>query len=262
MGNSISSYVSALDIAEGGSFRGLCPSCNTKDTFTATKELGILRYNCYKLGCNAKGYYHDTLSAQDIRALLRGKEEPVYQEPETMEIPLYVVQPSDEHPKFHAYVQRFKLNPTSLLYDLKDERVVFPILYKGRVIDAAGRAVGGKLPKWYRYTGKADYYMRGTSKTLVIVEDCVSAMVCQLEVPELSAMAILGTSLSKAHYEKIAEYDRVVVALDPDAAHKTLQYKREIEAWTGLPTIALRLDDDIKYRLDEDLQKLKEIASQ
>ena len=197
-----------------------------------------------------------------ISALLRGKEEPVYQEPETMEIPLYVVQPSAEHTKFHDYVRRFRLNPSSLLYDLKDERVVFPILYKGRVIDAAGRAVGGKQPKWYRYTGKASYYMRGTSKTLLIVEDCVSAMVAQLEVPSLSAMAILGTSLSASHYERIAEYDRVIVALDPDAAHKTLQYTREIAAWTGLPTTALRLDDDIKYRLDDDLDKLKEVASQ
>ena len=90
----------------------------------------------------------------------------------------------------------------------------------------------------------------------------MSAMVAQLEVPSLSAMAILGTSLSAAHYEKIAEYDRVIVALDPDAAHKTLQYTREIAAWTGLPTTALRLDDDIKYRLDDDLDKLKEVASQ
>ena len=257
-----SKYISMLDIAEGGSHRGNCPVCNGSNTFTVNKQLGILQYNCYKLGCNARGYYHETLSAQDIRTLLRGKEEPVYQEPETMEIPLYVVQPSAEHTKFHDYVRRFRLNPSSLLYDIKDERVVFPILYKGRVIDAAGRAVGGKQPKWYRYTGKASYYMRGTSKTLLIVEDCVSAMVAQLEVPSLSAMAILGTSLSAAHYEKIAEYDRVIVALDPDAAHKTLQYTREIAAWTGLPTTALRLDDDIKYRLDDDLDKLKEVASQ
>lgn len=260
MSRNLKGYLEMLDVAEGASYRGTCPACYAANTFTATKEMGILRYNCYKLGCDIKGYYHDTLSAADIRALLKGKEDVVKREPDTMEIPLYVVQPSAEHTKFHDFVGRWGLNPTSLLYDLKDERVVFPILYKGRVIDGAGRAVGGKLPKWYRYTGAADYYLRGTSSTLLIVEDCVSAMVAQLKVPGLSAMAILGTSLTPAHYEKIGEFDRVIVALDPDAAHKTLQYKREIEAWTGLPTVALRIEDDIKYVVPSDLDQLRSLV--
>jgi len=58
---------------------------------------------------------------------------------------------------------------------------------------------------------------------------------------------------------KIGEYDNVIVALDPDAAHKTLQFSREIELWTGSKSTAFRLDDDIKYRLDDDLQRLREI---
>lgn len=257
----VKNYLEMLNIAEGAAYRGSCPACNAKDTFTATKQMGILKYNCYKLDCTLRGYYHDQLSADDIRKLLYGTEEVVQKEPETMEIPLYVVQPSAEHTKFYDYVARWSLDPRSLLYDLKDERVVFPILHKGRLIDGAGRAVGGKLPKWYRYSGAASYYLRGSSKTLLIVEDCVSAMIANLEVPDLAAMAILGTSLTDKHYEKIAEYDRILVALDPDAAYKTLQYKREIESFTGLPTTAVRLDDDIKYRLDTDLDKLKGLMS-
>ena len=53
---------------------------------------------------------------------------------------------------------------------------------------------------------------------------------------------------------------KVIVALDPDAAYKTLEYKREIEAYTGLETIALRLYDDIKYKVDADIKKLEEIV--
>ena len=225
----VKNYLEMLNIAEGAAYRGPCPACNAKDTFTATKQMGILKYNCYKLDCTLRGYYHDQLSADDIRKLLYGTEEVVQKEPETMEIPLYVVQPSAEHTKFYDY--------------------------------GAGRAVGGKLPKWYRYSGAASYYLRGSSKTLLIVEDCVSAMIANLEIPDLAAMAILGTSLTDKHYEKIAEYDRILVALDPDAAYKTLQYKREIESFTGLPTTAVRLDDDIKYRLDTDLEKLKGLMS-
>ena len=59
--------------------------------------------------------------------------------------------------------------------------------------------------------------------------------------------------------QHIQNYSRVVVALDPDAAHKTLTYKREIEAWTGLNTIALRLEDDVKYKVEEDITKLERI---
>jgi hypothetical protein len=54
-------------------------------------------------------------------------------------------------------------------------------------------------------------------------------------------------------------YYKVIVALDPDAAHKTLQYKREIESWTGLDTRALRLDDDLKYKVESDIMRLKEM---
>ena len=34
------------------------------------------------------------------------------------------------------------LNTNDLFYDVGQERVVFPIYYKGRIIDAVGRAVG------------------------------------------------------------------------------------------------------------------------
>jgi hypothetical protein len=58
--------------------------------------------------------------------------------------------------------------------------------------------------------------------------------------------------------EQLGNYSQVIVALDPDAAHKTLSFRQEIEAWTGVATIALRLDDDIKYRVESDIEQLKE----
>ena len=69
-------------------------------------------------------------------------------------------------------------------------------------------------------------------------------------------MAILGTTLSTTHIEHIQDFVRIIVALDPDATHKTLEYRREIESWTGIDTIAMRLQDDIKYREPEDLLRL------
>jgi hypothetical protein len=144
------------------------------------------------------------------------------------------------------------------MYDLKDKRAVFPIFINNVLIDAVGRALAGAEPKWLRYTGKADYFIAGTGNTVVVVEDVISA----ITVAKLgfTGMAILGTSLSVAHMEQLGNYSQVIVALDPDAAHKTLSFRQEIEAWTGVATIALRLDDDIKYRVESDIQKLKTLA--
>lgn len=258
----IKNYLEMLNIKEGASVRTTCPSCNASNVFTATKEMGVVKYNCYKLNCSISGYHHDNLSAHDIMKLLHGKDEVVEKEPATMEIPQYVVQPSAEHTKYHTFMDKWGLTGLQLLYDVKDERVVFPIHYKGRIIDANGRAVSGAIPKWYRYTGAASYYIRGRNSggPLLIVEDCTSAIIAAQKIVGLSAMAILGTSLTAQHYQKIAEYDSIIVALDPDASHKTLQFKREIEAWTDLPTKALLLHDDIKYQLPEDLYNLKRLV--
>ena len=152
------------------------------------------------------------------------------------------------------------INTSVLMYDVKDSRIVFPIYHKGRMIDANGRSLTGKQPKWFRYTGNAHYYMAGKAKDVIlVVEDIVSAMVAHQVSPNLSAMAILGTSLTLKHMAKLGQYKRIVIALDPDAAHKTLLFKREIALWTDVETIALRLDDDIKYRVLSDMEKLKEV---
>jgi len=254
-------YLESMDLRDGESRRLVCPVCNAKNTFTVTKEMGQIKYNCYKLGCTVGGYHHTDLSAAEIKLLMAKQDKPLQREPETMEIPEYVVQPTAEHYKFHKFIKRWGIVNKRLLYDVKDERVVFPIHYKGRIVDANGRAVGKKLPKWYRYTGKADYYAIGTGSNLLVLEDCVSAMVAYQELPNVTALAILGTSLTSAHMNKISEYDNVIVALDPDAAHKTLQFSRDIALWTNANSTAFRLDDDIKYRLTDDLERLKELLS-
>ena len=260
----IKGYLDSLDLSDGESRRSICPSCNSKNTFTITKELGTIKYNCYKLNCDVRGNYHVDLTVEEIKLLMRRQQEQIKKEPDTMEIPEYVVQPTPEHTKFHAFKTRWGLNTTKLLYDVKDERVVFPIHYKGRIIDANGRSVGAVstkgTPKWYRYTGKADYYMCSSllnKHTLLLVEDCTSAEIAVQEFAGINSMAILGTSLTDKHYDAIGEFEHIVIALDPDAAHKTIQYKREIEAWTGIKTTAVRLDDDIKYKLKTDIDRLE-----
>ena len=253
----------ASDLTTHGDYRGDCPFCGGKNTYTATIGGGALKWNCYKMDCHVSGIHDTDMTAEEIMQLMsKTVKQTRQQEAETMEIPVFVVKPTSFHDKFHRFTRRYGLAVGGLLYDVKDERVVFPIKHKGRIIDAIGRAVGKKrFPKWYRYSGEANYFTMGSGSKLLIVEDVVSAIVAWQEFPDITSMAILGTQLTTNHLEKIREYDKVIIALDPDAAKKTIQYRREIEQWTGVPTKALSLFDDIKYRVDDDMDKLKDMLA-
>jgi len=233
--NDIRQFINSLDLKDGERHRCDCPApdCRGKNTFTVANIFGELKYNCFKLGCRVGGIYDTGMTAAEI--FLRMNEQQfqraytnIKKGKETMEIPEYVVTPKASHTKYQRYVRRWGIAIGDTMYDVKDERVVFPIKHDGRIVDAVGRAVGKKQhPKWYRYTGEADYYTIGIGKTLVIVEDVVSAVVAAQELPYITAMAILGTSMNPKHFEKIGEYDKVIIALDPDAIGKTVEYRRE-----------------------------------
>ena len=247
-------YIEDLDLGEGDTVRGDCPDCGGKNTFTANKSGGAVLYNCYKLGCKISGVHTVGMTAADIQARMQEIEQDKPKpKVEAMVLPEYVV-PSGSG--LDAFRDKWDLWDQGLMYDLKDRRAVFPIFINGVMLDAVGRALAGAEPKWLRYTGKANYFLAGTGETVVVVEDVISA----ITVAKLgfTGMAILGTSLSVAHMEQLGNYFKVIVALDPDAAHKTLRFRQEIEAWTGVGTIALRLDDDIKYRVESDIEQLKE----
>jgi len=259
-------FVEDLNLTDGERWRGNCPGCQGKNTFTAANIFGEIKFNCFKLGCRVGGIYDTDMTAAEI--FLRMNEQQfkraytnIKKEKTSMEIPPYVVSPTAQHTKYQRFIRRWGIAIGDTMYDVKDERVVFPIKYEGRIVDAVGRAVGKKQqPKWYRYTGEADYYMHGSGDTILIVEDVVSAIIATQELPYITAMAILGTSLSPKHMEKIGEYDKIIIALDPDAIGKTVEYRREIELWTGNKTVAMNLIDDIKYRVPEDLERLKELC--
>jgi hypothetical protein len=256
-------FIDDLDLGEGETVRGYCPDCGSKNTFTASKTGGAVLYNCYKLGCKISGIHTVGMTAADIQARMQEVEQDKPKpKVEAMELPEYIIPSRDG--RLDRFRGKWDLHDQGLMYDIKDRRAVFPIFINGVMIDAVGRALAGvevdagTQPKWLRYTGKADYYLAGTGNTVVVVEDVISA----ITVAKLgfTGMAILGTSLSVAHMEQLGNYSQVIVALDPDAAHKTLSFRQEIEAWTGVATIALRLDDDIKYRVESDIQKLKTLA--
>ena len=59
--------------------------------------------------------------------------------------------------KIKTFCDQWELDPQDLglLYDVKEHRVVFPVVHNGVTVDATGRSLGKRIPKWKRY-GKSD----------------------------------------------------------------------------------------------------------
>tara|TARA_Y100000593_G_scaffold34145_1_gene67062 strand:+ start:2236 stop:2976 length:741 start_codon:yes stop_codon:yes gene_type:complete len=241
--NNIYNIVSDMDIANGVTKRTNCPNCGSYNTFTVTNNMGSLVWNCYKASCNVKGGTRVHLSVDDIRTGFNGAKE--FAE-DSFVLPEYIIP--------YELESFYGIDNKHLLLDVKENRVVFPIVHNGVIVDATGRSLGKRLPKWKRY-GKSNLpYTFGCGKVAVVVEDCVSATLVGDDV--LVGVAVLGTSLSESHKEYLSQFSTTIIALDPDALPKTLSFAKELRGHVDNVKV-LKLKDDLKYLNKEDIDKLK-----
>tara|TARA_R100000808_G_C2146155_1_gene154032 strand:+ start:1713 stop:2501 length:789 start_codon:yes stop_codon:yes gene_type:complete len=248
--NNIYNIVSDLNIRDGETRRMDCPSCHGVKTFTATNNMGKLMWNCYKAGCDLSGGTRVRLSADDIKQSLSSNVQ--HQQKEEFVLPEFIVSHSKEVMPFR---DEYGLDEdeVELMYDVKDHRVVFPICHSAKIVDATGRALGKRLPKWKRY-GKSDLpYTHGYGTVAVVVEDCVSAAVVGSDV--YVGVAVLGTSLSESHKRYLSQFSTAIIALDPDAVPKAMKFVKELRGHVDNVRV-MKLFDDLKYRNPTDLENL------
>ena len=255
----IQDHISDMDIVNGETKRTNCPVCAGVRTFTATNNMGQLVWNCYKAGCSVSGGTRTHLTSDDIRKSLGVVEEETGAV--TFTKPEWIVQ---NHFEVQGFCETWEIDARDLglLYDVREHRVVFPVIHNNIMVDATGRALGKKLPKWKRYGKNPLPYAYGYGKTGVVVEDCVSAAIvgatgssgCS-EGGVYVGVAVLGTSLSEAHKQYLSQFTTVVIALDPDALPKTLQFAKELRGYVNDVKV-LRLTDDLKYRNPTDIDNL------
>ena len=255
----VSNYINDISLSNGETKRTNCPVCGGVKTFTATNNMGQLVWNCYKAGCRVSGGTRTHLTSDDIRKSLGAVAEET--EAVTFDKPEWIVRDLDAVTEFCI---DWNIDPISLglLYDVREHRVVFPVIHNNIMVDATGRALGKKLPKWKRYGKNPLPYVYGYGKTGVVVEDCVSAAIvgatgssgCS-ESGVYVGVAVLGTSLSEAHKQYLSRFTTVVIALDPDALPKTLQFAKELRGYVNNVKV-LRLTDDLKYRNPTDIDNL------
>ena len=250
----INNIISDLSLVNGETRRMTCPSCNSKNTFTVTNNMGSIVWNCYKASCSVSGGTRTTLTAEDIRKSLGHVAEETHTT--TFTRPEWFVR---DYSKLSGFCDKWELNAQQLglMYDVKEHRVVFPVVHNGVTVDATGRSLGNRIPKWKRYGKSVLPYSFGRGRTAVVVEDCISAAVVGSGV--CVGVAVLGTSLSNGHKEYLSQFSTTIIALDPDALPKTLQFAKELRGYVDTVKV-LRLTDDIKYRMPTDMANLSSLG--
>jgi hypothetical protein len=208
--------------------------------------MGSLVWNCYKASCNVKGGTRVHLSADDIRTSFGGVKEFVE---ESFRLPDYII----------PYIGKsyYGIDTKHLMYDVKEDRIVFVVKHNDEIVDATGRSLQNKLPKWKRYGKSALPYTFGCGKVAVVVEDCVSATLVGNDV--LVGVAVLGTSLSESHKSYLSQFSTAIIALDPDALPKTLSFAKELRGYVDNIKV-LKLKDDLKYRNAIDMLNLTSLT--
>ena len=253
----IYNIVSELNIPNGHTKRMPCPNCGQR-TFTVTNNMGSLVWNCYRMSCGVKGGTRVHLTVDDIRTGMGNAQD--FAEATPFELPTYII-PHRENVAMNRWCATWGLDieELGLLYDVKESRVVFPVMHEGKMVDATGRSLSGhRLPKWKRYGKSGLPYTAGCGKVAIVVEDCVSAAV--VGYGSFVGVALLGTSLQDTHKGYLAQFSTAVIALDPDALPKTLHMAKELRGHVNDVRV-LRLKDDLKYRNPTDMENLNGIIT-
>ena len=253
--SNIYNIVSDMNVSNGETKRVNCPLCNGYKTFTVTNNMGSLVWNCYKASCGTKGGSRVRLSVDDIRKGFGGAEE--FASQDTFSLPEYIIPHNFDVAEWAMELYGLDASALGLMYDVKEQRVVFPVRHDNRIVDATGRSMTKRLPKWKRYGKSGLPYVSGHGKVAVVVEDCVSAAVVGNDV--WCGVAVLGTSLSESHKRYLAQFSTAVIALDPDALPKTLRMAKELRGYVDDVRV-LRLTDDLKYRNPTDFENLTNIG--
>jgi DNA primase len=260
MGNQIN-IVEAMGIPPGGNFRGDCPFCLHKNSFSVSRQDGRLKWYCFFANCTAKG---DTLykpSAQEIFS----QERKYYRHNETETGKNFVVPSSFDSVtssrkcmKFlhnNNCIDAYTMDLCDIFYDKVLDRCIFLIQNDHNIKGAAGRALGNFKPKWYMYSSSPFPFVCGESREGILVEDCPSA--CVIGAAGHSGVALLGTSIKPTYMKFLTDkYDSLVVALDRDATNKALDIAKELSYY--VPTTVKILEKDLKhYTVEEAKEFLK-----
>ena len=232
-----------------------CPSCHKKNTFTISRVNGKVLWNCYSANCKIKGIKSFSRTTREIHERVRQNYHAFYHDdfavPDSFTI-------FTQNPRARKYVEKnncmqaYNNRDVEIMYDSKQDRVVFLIKNEHYTCDAVGRSLNKfTKPKWYRYGKSNRLFTCGTSKVGVLVEDAASA--CAIS-PIATGIALLGTNLRDVNVGFLRNFDHIHICLDPDATRKSLLMQKHLAYYVSCGIV--RVDDDLKYFSPEEIEKL------
>jgi hypothetical protein len=232
-----------------------CPVCHKVNTFTISRVNGRILWNCYSAGCKIKGVKQFSRTTAEIRERVRQNYHDFYHTdfavPESFTIFTNNPQAVDyvrRNNCMKAYHNRF----ADIMYDSKQNRVVFMIKNNHSVCDAVGRGLNKFVkPKWYRYGKSNRLFTCPESDVGVLVEDAASA--CAIS-PVATGIALLGTNLRDVNIPELRKFKHIHICLDPDATRKSLSIQSHLSYYVSCDIV--RLEDDLKYFSPEEIRKL------
>ena len=253
--NNIYNIVNDISLYIGESKRINCPVCRGYKTFTVSNIGGNIVWNCYKASCSVSGGKRVGMTPDDIKRMKMQQETKV----EEFKLPQYIIQ-NRNNLYLNRWCARWELDQEKLglLHDVKEDRVVFPVVHDNKIVDATGRALTKRLPKWRRYGSSGFPYTSGQGDVAVVVQDCVSAAVVGSD--KFVGVALLGTTLLEEHKQYLTRFSAAIVALDPDVLTKTIAMAKELRS--HIPNVkVLRLEKDLKYCNPTDIDKLEQLGA-
>lgn len=251
-----------VDLREGESKSGqLCPACNggqSGESSLSVSRIGdSLRWNCHRSSCAFRG-------VSDLSSAYGGSSTGNQTSKPASYIPTTPIDTATAKFLATAFgLTREVVDFAGLRWTGEDgghyaRRIAFPIYGPDtRQRGQSYRSFEGAKPKaiiklrseddiaacWYKY--------RRASKTLVIVEDQLSALrMC----PHVHSLALLGTNLNESKVEeiKVEKFEHVILSLDNDATKEAI--KLQLKWREALPMCVHGLHKDIKNMNESEFQ--------
>ena len=176
----VKKYVGNLHIVSYGRFRGDCPVCYRHNTFSVT-DTGFERlYYCFHADCHTKGSTGVQLTKENSKVAF--KERFTKQTSDTEFVVPDTFVSLSRSKEAEAYVKRvgsydaYLNGLADIRYDFQQERVVYLVKHNNKIVDATGRSLNGRKPKWRRYGNSRYPFLCGDKLCGIIVEDCPSLL--------------------------------------------------------------------------------------
>ena len=245
--NWIKNYVGNLHIVHNGRYRGDCPLCGRVNTFSVT-DTGFERlWYCFHADCHAKGSTGVQLTKENSKVAFKEKitsteTKDEFEIPDTF-VSLSRSKQAEEYVKSVGSYEAYLSGLVDIRYDLQQDRVVYLVksISNGRVVDATGRSLTNRKPKWRRYGTSRTTFLSGDGLCGIIVEDCPSA--CSISNLAVG-ISLMGTSLLDEHIDVIKQFKKVYIALDKDATGKAILMMKKLRNY--VPTKLIVLNKDLK----------------